>query len=154
MPKSMECSNPHRGRHVVQKGKGSSLFSQRGMAHALAKDSATYPTVSIASKARVETKHLTSANPGGRKLPGTDPALKYEYVVLSCAHRSRGNRRASVEASAFTTARWTTPQERRCCLTSPNSFKKSPDKLCHRVHSFRPRNREEKGYWNRFAGAS
>ena len=43
----------------------------------------TFPLpASIASKARVETKHLTSANLVA-KLPGTDPALKDEYVVLS-----------------------------------------------------------------------
>jgi Zn-dependent M28 family amino/carboxypeptidase len=53
---------------------------------ALAKDRKPLPhfplAVSLKAKAEIETKKLESANVIG-KLPGTDPALKNEYVVLS-----------------------------------------------------------------------
>ena len=75
---------------VWNPGEAEKLFAGSGHSFAdiaaLAKDRKALPrfalTASLEAKAKVETKQIESANIVA-KLPGSDPALKGEYVVLS-----------------------------------------------------------------------
>jgi len=88
----------------------------------------TFPLpASIASKARVETKHLASANLVA-KLPGIDPVLKDEYVVLS-AHIDHVGIGEPIEGDRIYNGAMDNASGTALLLDVANSFKKSPEKL-------------------------
>ena len=97
----------------------------------LGKDSKPLPTfplkASIAAKARVETKHLESANLVA-KLPGTDPAMKDQYVALS-AHLDHVGIGEPIEGDRIYNGAMDNASGSGLLLDVADSFKKSPEKL-------------------------
>jgi hypothetical protein len=73
-------------------------------------------TASIRARARLKTKVVMSSNLVAR-LPGNDPQLKNEYVVLS-AHIDHVGIGERSTATAFITVPWTTQPVLPCCSTS------------------------------------
>jgi Zn-dependent M28 family amino/carboxypeptidase len=120
---------------IINPARASALFEGSGHTFdelvAIAKERKQLPrfplTVSISAKAKLEKKYLESANVVA-KIPGSDPELKNEYVVLS-AHIDHLGIGAPINGDSIYNGAMDNASGSALLLDVAASLKKSPEKL-------------------------